>query len=283
MNAPIYTRTFVERAHKLLKNGGRFGMIVSNKFLRQITAGPCGNSFANSATVERVVDFAGLPVFQGATVRTIILLTRRPREDNYEVLYSPPVSPDVFQAVVGGSLPVQQAIAHSTYPVAAEALEGTVWGFARRETDDLIARLQAACVPLSKYCEGQICRGVVSGLTEAFVIDADTRAAILKRNAKAGKIIKPFLNGRNVRRYRVDPKGLYLIYTYHGVRIRDFPAVERHLQPFRAKLEQRATQSAVVRTSTASAQFRPLHGRPEDHLPRHGHNPPLCPGRNWIL
>jgi hypothetical protein len=146
--------------------------------------------------------------------------------------------------LAGGSLPVEQAIARSTYPVAAKALKGAVWSFGSQETEELIARLRAACVPLSEYCDGQICRGVVSGLTEAFVIDADTRAAILKRNAKAREIIKPFLNGRDVRRYRIDSKRLYLIYTYHGVRIRDFPAVEKYLRPFKAKLEQRATQQA---------------------------------------
>ena len=204
-------------------------MIVSNKFLRANYGRSLRKFLRSNATVERVVDFAGLPVFQGATVRTIILLTRRPRRDRYEVLYSPPVSTDVFQAMAGGSLPVEQAIAPSTYPVATEALDGAIWGFSRQETDDLMARLQAACVRLAEYCEGQICMGVKSGLMEAFVIDADTRAAILKRNAKAVEIIKPFLNGRDVRRYHVDPKGLYLIYTHHGVRIRDFPAVEKHL------------------------------------------------------
>jgi len=235
---------FIERAHKMLRAGGRFGMIVSNKFLRANYGWPLREFLRNSTTVERVVDFAGLPVFQGATVRPIIFLTSLPRKGRYEPLYSPPVSPEVFQVVAGGSLPVEQAIAPSTYPIAPDALAAPVWGFGRQETDDLIGRLQAACIPLAEYCEGQICRGVVSGLTEAFVIDADTRAAILKRNAKASEIIKPFLNGRDVRRYHLDAKGLYLIYTYHGVKIRDYPAVEDHLRPFKAKLEKRATRQA---------------------------------------
>lgn len=235
---------FIERAHNMLRTGGRFGMIVSNKFLRANYGRPLRDFLRTAATIERVVDFAGLPVFQGATVRTVILLTSPPRKARYETMYSPPVAPDVFQAVAGGSLPVEQAIAQSSYPVSANALDAPAWGFGRQGTDDLIARLRAACVPLAEYCEGQICRGVVSGLTEAFVIDAETRAAILKRNAKAREIIKPFLNGRDVRRYHVDAKGLYLIYTYHGVKIRDYPAVADHLRPFKAKLEQRATRQA---------------------------------------
>jgi type I restriction-modification system DNA methylase subunit len=258
---------FIERAHKLLEAGGRFGMIVSNKFLRARYGRPLREFLRSNATVERVVDLAGLPVFQGATVRTIILLTSQPRRDRYDVLYSPPVPPDVFEAVAAGSLRVEQAIAESSYPVAAEALNAAIWSFSRQETDDLIARVAAACLPLSEYCEGRICMGVKSGLMKAFVIDGDTRTAILKRNPKAREILKPFLNGRDVRRYHVDPKGLYLIYTYHGVRIQDFPAVEEHLRPFKAALEQRATQQAWYELQQPQYAFSALMDRPKIIFP----------------
>ena len=48
--------------------------------------------------------------------------------------------------------------------------------------------------------------GVKSGLTEAFVIDAEKRLEILSENPKANEIIKPFLNGRDVRRYQLESK-----------------------------------------------------------------------------
>jgi len=37
---------------------------------------------------------------------------------------------------------------------------------------------------------------------------------------------------------------VFLIYTPHGIRISDYPAIERHLKPFRARLEKRATEQA---------------------------------------
>jgi hypothetical protein len=235
---------FVERGHAMLKVGGRFGMIVSNKFLRANYGVPLREFLAANSTIERVVDFAGLPVFQGAMVRTIVLLTKKPRTDCYETRYNPPLLPNVFQAVAGGSISVERAIRDTTYSVESKSLGANVWSFTSGATDRLIRRLQAACVPLKKYCDGQICRGVVSGLTAAFVIDADTRARILKRNPKASKIIKPFLNGRDVRRYRINDKQQYLIYTYHGVPIRDYPAIEQHLRSFKSALEKRATKQA---------------------------------------
>ena len=158
------------------------------------------------------------------------------------MLYSPPLPAEKFAAVSGGSLTAEQAIASETHEVAPGALKQAVWSFGEAGADELLARLKAHGVPLAKYCDGQICMGIKSGLTEAFVIDAETRADILRRNPKAAEIIKPFLNGRDVRRYQINYNDQHLIYTYHGVDIGKYPAVETHLKPFRDKLLKRATK-----------------------------------------
>ena len=85
-------------------------------------------------------------------------------------MYSPPMPRRRFRCG-GGSLPVEKAIVESTYPVAPEALERAAWGFGRPETNDLIARLQAAYVPLGILRRADL-HGCQVGLTEAFVIDA---------------------------------------------------------------------------------------------------------------
>jgi hypothetical protein len=74
------------------------------------------------------------------------------------------------------------------------------------------------------------------------VIDAETRAKIIKENPKATEIIKPFLNGRDIRRYVLEPKDIYLLYTHRGIHIADYPAVENHLKPFKEQLKKRATK-----------------------------------------
>ncbi len=233
---------FIEKGHGLLTERGRFGMIVSNKFLRANYGKPLRDFLNANTAIERIVDFAGLPVFAGATVRTIVLLSVRDPKGQRAILYSPPLPAEKFAAVSGGSLTVEQAIAPETHEVAPGTLKQAVWSFGEAGADELLARLKAHSVPLAKYCDGQICRGVVSGLTEAFVIDTETRADILRRNPKAADIIKPFLNGRDVRRYHINYNDQYLIYAYHGVDISKYPAVEAHLKPFRDKLLKRATK-----------------------------------------
>jgi type I restriction-modification system DNA methylase subunit len=233
---------FIEREHKLLRHAGKFGMIVSNKFLRSNYGRPLRQFLRREGTVERVVDFAGLPVFAGATVRTIVLLTSRRNGTPANMEYSPPLDLDSFEAVSSGRMSVDQAIKERSYQVSPPSIEGEAWGFANQEVATLLEKLKTNGQRLFDYCGGRICMGVKSGLTEAFVIDKLTRDRIVKRNKKSAEIIKPFVNGRDVRRYQLIPPGDFLIYTYHGVPIERYPQVEEHLRPYKAKLRARATK-----------------------------------------
>jgi hypothetical protein len=97
---------------------------------------------------------------------------------------------------------------------------------------------------LREFMDGRICMGIKSGLIEAFVIGREQRDSILSQNPDAAEIIRPFLQGRQVRRYEVEPTDAFLIYTYHGIDMGPYSAVIEHLRPFRKRLENRATRQA---------------------------------------
>ena len=233
---------FIERSHMLLRVGGRFGMIVSNKFLRANYGKPLREAILRLARIEHVVDLAGLPVFQGATVRTIILLTCRGNSATGPVLYSPPLPVQKFNAVASSLTTLDAAIEDHTTGLEHGDLAGKAWGFSSAGGTTVIEKAIRVSRPLRDYSHQQILRGVVSGLTEAFVVDGPVRDRLVSRNRRAEEIIKPFLNGRAIRRYLIEPKGQFLIYTYHGVDISKYPAVEEHLRAFKDRLQKRATR-----------------------------------------
>jgi hypothetical protein len=258
---------FVECAHKLLASRGRFGMIISNKFLRAKYGKPLREFLNQNATIERVVDFAGLPVFVGATVRTIIMLTVRERDDKCPTLYSPPLPVDIFSAVAGGSLSVQQAIEESTYEVMPNAQTQPVWSFAKPGASALLTRLRSTYLPLEKYCAGRIGYGIKSGLEKAFVIDEETRDKILACNKEATEIIKPYLSGRDIRQYRINFRRVYLIYTYHGVEIAKHPAIVEYLKPFKNRLQKRATKQKWYELQQPQFNYAPYFDGPKIVFP----------------
>ena len=233
---------FIEGGHKILNKTGKFGMIISNKFLRANYGKPLREFLRQNTSIEQIVDFAGLPVFKNATVRTIILITSMTINNKSLLRYYPPLKLDEFYMLDGGSLSVDQAISKYRYEFLYDVLSHSVWGFTKQDAAELLGRLKSKNVSLDKYCNKMIMRGIVSGLTKAFVIDDDTRTKILRDNPEAKEIIKPFLNGRDVRNYKIDFKNIYLIYTYHGIDIEKYPAVEKHLDKFKDDLKKRATQ-----------------------------------------
>ena len=234
---------FIEKEHALLREHGSFGMIVSNKFIRAKYGQPLRGFLEANTTIRTIVDLAGLAVFRGATVRTIVLISENERGNGRRrVTYSPPPEADDLRAVEAGIQTLADVTAPLSYRVPLTELRETAWRLIRPECARLMDSIAKERQTLGELMDKRICRGVVSGLTEAFVIDRKQRDAVLSRNPEADEIIRPFLRGRQVRRYVVDPTEHFLIYTFHGIDMTPYPAVIDHLRPFRKRLENRATQ-----------------------------------------
>ncbi len=257
---------FIEREHELLRDGGMFGMIVSNKFVRANYGNKLRRMLSEDATIHRIVDFAGLPVFKGATVRTIVLITSKELSATVAV-YSPPPDLDTFMCLSGGSLTVEAAIRPLEYQLPPESFSETGWNLAEPKQTAVIEQLRTIGRPLLQVANGQICRGVVSGLTKAFVISAEQRNAIVQDNPDADEIIHPFLQGRFIRRYKIEPSDQFLIYTHHGIDVRPFPAVVKHLRPFKSRLEARATKQAWYELQQPQFAYRGMFEQPKIVFP----------------
>lgn len=102
--------------------------------------------------------------------------------------------------------------------------------------------MRATSIVLRKFVQGKIYRGVVTGLNEAFVIDQATKDDFIAYSHKNAAFIKPLASGRDIRRWRVEPSGKYLLYMHHGIATTGLSAILEHLAPFRDRLERRATK-----------------------------------------
>lgn len=236
---------FVEREHALLRPAGLFGMIVSNKFIRAKYGQPLRRFLEGNTTIKTIVDLAGLPVFRGATVRTVVLITENTQGNGRRrTSYSPPPDSERFAEIVQGTTSLKESAERNSFSVPHVELRESGWRLIPAEHCRLLDKLSNCGLTLREFMNGRICRGIVSGLTEAFVINGQQRREIVSKNHKASEIIHPFLQGRHVRRYSIQPTSDYLIYTHHGIDMAAYPAVIDHLKPFRKQLENRATKQA---------------------------------------
>ena len=84
--------------------------------------------------------------------------------------------------------------------------------------------------------------GIKTGFNEAFIIDAATRDYLVDEDPRSAEIIKPCVIGDDVRKYEIQFRERYLIWTYIGVSIEQYPAVFNHLRQFEGRLVRRQDQ-----------------------------------------
>jgi hypothetical protein len=76
----------------------------------------------------------------------------------------------------------------------------------------------------------------LTGLNEAFVIDKETRDHLIAEDPKSAEVIKPFLVGKDIKRYQPIQCNRFVIFTRRGIDIRQYPAIEKNLSAFKSRL-----------------------------------------------
>jgi hypothetical protein len=244
--ADLYTY-FIEQSHRLLRTGGRFGMICSNKWMRSNYGGPVRNFIAEKTTIEELVDFGGLGVFKTAITYPVIILTASRRVEKQNFIYAP-VKRLNFESL-------RKEVSTIGLRLDERAISGSNWALSDSGVLNIIEKMKAVGIPLGEYVNNQIYRGILTGLNEAFVIDGDTRKRLVNADKKSATLIKPFAMGRDVKRYGelgfsyliLLPKG-WTARTQKNINApekwleKTYPALYEHLSNYRAKAIKRQDQ-----------------------------------------
>jgi hypothetical protein len=114
-------------------------------------------------------------VFKGATTYPCILRIRKE------------ASSGVFSVSEIKSLDftdLDECAKEVSFEVKLSSLHDSGWALVNAASSDLIQKIKYKGVPLGEYVQGKIYRGILTGLNEAFVIDAATRARLIEEAQK---------------------------------------------------------------------------------------------------
>ncbi len=199
---------FFEKYLSILKPESQFGIIVANKWLRANYGEPL-RKFLKKQRIEEISDFDDLPVFQGATTYPAVVRVRKGEAN--ETFTAAQITTLDFTATT-----LDEHIAERVFNVNQTALAGGGWSLTDETSQALLDKLRAVGVPLGEFVDKKIYRGVLTGLNEAFVIDEATKDKLIAEDAKSAEIIKPFLLGRDIKRYEKPQATKYLILMPKG-------------------------------------------------------------------
>ena len=116
------------------------------------------------------------------------------------------------------------------------------WTLEKPEILALVDKLRKAGKPLGEYVQGRFYRGILTGLNEAFVIDEDTKKKLIAEDPRSSELIKPWLRGRDIKKWKAEWAGLFIIFTRRGTNIEKYPAIKKHLLQFRKDLEPKKSE-----------------------------------------
>ena len=208
-NYDIYV-VFVERSLQLLNKRGRMGYILPHKFFQAKYGQPLRELIAGGKNLADIVHFGDQQVFAGATTYTCLLFLDK-----------------------GGSKHFRYVKAHDldAWRTTGEAVEGEIradkvtekeWNFVVGPGAPLFERLSAMPVKLGAVA-ARMSQGIRTSANEVYVLDlASTGDDTITAHSKQlnqdveleRKVVLLFLQGREIKSYRIQHSGKVVIMPY---------------------------------------------------------------------
>jgi hypothetical protein len=182
--------------------------------------------FMKNMTIKSIIDFYELPVFDVSTEPAIVIVKKQKSQEDIKYLLLEDLP----------RIDLSELFKSESMRFGKEYLDDSGWNFSEEKVVKIIEQMYDESIPLKEYTEDKLFRGITTGLNEAFIIDEKTKKELIKKDPKSAEIIKPYLRGTDIKRYYVDWKGLYIIFTRRGINIDSYPAIKDRLSPFKEQL-----------------------------------------------
>ena len=197
---------FFDQGLRQLRQGGRLSYICSNSWLQTNFAQPLRRFVRTTASVETLIDLGNNRTFAEApdVCPTIFIFDKQM-----------PLPEHRFTSVVfqRGETPTLNAITLSAkaIDIAQGDQPDEGWQLEEDEHRALFSKLMARGIPLGTMVEGELYRGILTGLNDAFIISTAIREKLLASDPSATAIIKPLVRGEDLRPWYQEEEGRWLI------------------------------------------------------------------------
>ncbi len=221
---------FFEKGLNLLKEGGYFAFIVSNKFLKAGYGKKLTQYLQKNYKIVEMIDFGDLQIFEGAITYPCIITIKKEK-------------PEEKQSCTCLKLKNLDNVTDLKIEVNSKGFELIIanddetWASSSKQNFDILEKLKKNNIPLGKYINDSIYYGIKTGFNEAFIINTETKEKLCKKGFEGVEIIKPLIKGCNILPYNFDYQNLWIIFTRRGINIDKYPAIKEYLSLFKEKLE----------------------------------------------
>ncbi|EMZ5314597.1 Eco57I restriction-modification methylase domain-containing protein [Campylobacter coli] len=248
--ADIYTY-FYELGFNVLKENGILSFITSNKYTRAGYGEALREFLLKNTCILKYIDLNGIKVFDSATVDTSILSFEKIKikENTFKYLS---LNNELLK-----NYDFEISAIKEFLNISQNSLSKESFAFNDESTNALKTKIEKLGTPLKEWHGLNIYRGILTGYNEAFIITTEKRNEILANckdeaeKERTAKLIRKMLRGRDIKRYRYEWAGLWVIGTFPSLKIdiEQYPALKQYLSQFLPRIEQSGEKGCRKKTS----------------------------------
>lgn len=235
---------FVEKGFDIVKEKGFVSYIMPNKWL-QAGYGEKLRKYFLTKELTQLIDFGDIQIFEGATTYPVIFNARNNKPNS------------TFEAALLKKDKMHDFdfnVKVNTNIFETEKFDGNTWIISSGENNNLLERLSKQFKSLKEFVNGEAVRGIIPGLTEAFVIDELKKSLLILEDPKSDEIIGELVRGRDVQRYQSPKSGeldFIILAKFDSYKYlqNQYPAIFKHLLQFEDKLRKRGQCNGSKETS----------------------------------
>jgi hypothetical protein len=227
---------FIEKGIKLCKSKGYLTYISTNKFFNT-EYGYRVREFLLNYQFRLFINCEQVTIFENALVSTTIfgISVVKKMEDKFIHQYYYKLKHDEFIT----RFKSDRFSGFGTYKQSS--LSAAEWSFSGIAELEIKEKIEFRSKRIGELEGVSVFRGVTTGYNPAFIVDKSTKKSLVALNLKNKEIIKPMLQGRNIRKWVYEEINNYLIFTKQGINIKLYPAIQDHLKKFHSDLKPRST------------------------------------------
>ncbi len=217
---------FYEKGVKLLNKTGLLSFIT-NDFNKTTASTALRKYLKEQTNFIAFDDFSEVDVFKGTTTYPVILTLSLKGDDKFK--YCKFHQDDITN--------LDLAFENKAFEVSQSLMEDENWTFKSETEEKLFSKLGKLNNIRQKI--GKCYFGIKTGFNEAFIIDSELKKKIISESPNDKQLIKPFLEGRDLKKWHSPIIDKHVIFTRRGTDIDEYPAIKAWLGQYQERLTPR--------------------------------------------
>jgi adenine-specific DNA-methyltransferase len=196
---------FYEFGIRALRTSGTLVFITSNKFIKT-SYGENIRKYFTSYRINEIIDFTDIHVFDALVASCIFSVTNTLTSTNsIRIAFANDTLLDFSD--------VLDFIEMNKFYLNQDTLSEKIWQLENETNLNLKAKIESESKVMSDINTINIYRGITTGYNPAFIIDDETKSELITNDKSNKTVIKPLLQGRNIKKWIFDKSNEYLLFV----------------------------------------------------------------------